>query len=133
MKLPVLILFFGGMSFAQTVPNIRDTQYCPNTPDGRPRIAPGKSAPGDMRKIVINAPGAVCNDGTPAVMYVRAARSGATEPDGPSANRWAIHLEGGGSCESFEDCGARWCGLGFYTAAKMSSTPAEKRLFGMDL
>ena len=58
-------------------------------------------------------------------MYVRPARVGATEPDGPSANRWLIHFEGGGSCTTFEECGVRWCGLGFYTAHQMSSTFEE--------
>lgn len=110
---------------AQIVPNIRDFPACPNYPSGRPPLAAPNVAAGSLRKVTINAPNAVCNDGSPAVMYVRAARSGASEPGGPSANRWEIHFEGGGSCESYEDCGLRWCGLGFYTAAQMSSGPAK--------
>src|SRR6185295_3315297 len=77
---------------------------------------------GDMRKVVINSPGAICNDGTPAVMFVRAARAGATEPDGPSANRWLIHFLGGSFCSSFEDCAARWCGIGRWKGTLMSTT-----------
>lgn len=117
-----LILCAASAAAQSTAPNILNTQLCPNTPDGRPRLAPAAPGTGDMRKITLNAPGAVCNDGTPAIMYVRAARPGATEPDGPSANRWVIHFEGGGSCTSYEDCIVRWCGLGFYTAHQMSST-----------
>lgn len=123
-----LIVLAACAMWAQTVPNIKDTQYCPNYPSGRPPLTAPSTAAGDLRKVVINAPNAVCNDGSPAVMYVRSARAGATEPDGSSANRWVIHFEGGGSCESFEDCGARWCGIGFYTAEKMSSTPARESI-----
>lgn len=119
-----LVIGFGlaGAAFGQLAPNIKDTRFCPNTPTGRPAVSLNDSGSGPMRRIVLNAPGAVCNDGTPALMYVRAARAGATEPDGPSANRWVIHFEGGGGCTTFEDCVARWCGVGFYTAHQMSST-----------
>ena len=55
-------------------------------------------------------------------MYVRPARVGAVEPDGPAANRWVIHFEGGGGCQTFESCAERWCGVGFYTAHQMSTT-----------
>lgn len=116
----------GVIAYGQAIPNIRETNYCPNYPSGRPPLTAPANATGELRKIVINAPGAVCNDGTPAVMYVRAARPGAVEPDGPAANRWVIHFEGGGSCETFEDCGVRWCGLGYYTAEKMSTSPARE-------
>lgn len=88
-------------------------------------VGPGckylRPANGDMRRVTLTAPNAVCNDGTQAVMYVRAAKAGAVEPDGPSANRWVIHFEGGG-CETYELCAVRWCALGFYSARQMSST-----------
>ncbi len=125
MKLLFFFLFIASFGMAQILPNIKDTTSCPNTPDGRPRLPLPTKTSGDLQKIVLNAPGAVCNDGTPAIMYVRPARVSATEPDGPSANRWLIHFEGGGSCTTFEECGVRWCGLGFYTAHQMSSTFEE--------
>ena len=125
MKSLFFSLFIASFGMAQILPNIKDTAYCPNTPDGRPRLPLPTKTSGDLQKIVLNAPGAVCNDGTPAIMYVRPARVGATEPDGPSANRWLIHFEGGGTCTTFEECGVRWCGLGFYTAHQMSSTFEE--------
>ncbi len=120
-----LILLTGGVVCGQTVPNIRETAYCPNYPSGKPPLTPPATTAGELRKVVLNAPGAVCNDGSPAIMYVRAARAGATELDGPSANRWVIHFEGGSGCDTFEDCGVRWCGIGFYTAEKMSTLPAR--------
>lgn len=117
-----LLIFFSAVLAAQTAPNIKDTTICANTRTGKPNLGPAGPGSGDMRKITINAPGAVCNDGTPAIMYVRAAAPGALEPDGPSANRWLIHFEGGGSCTTYEDCAERWCGVGYYTAHQMSST-----------
>ena len=70
---------------------------------------------------MINAPNAICNDGTAPEMYVRAARPGAAEPDGPSANRWLIHLLGGSHCTEFEDCAARWCGIGQWEGTLMTT------------
>src|SRR3954471_4212683 len=93
-----LVFVSFGAATAQNIPNVRETQSCPNYPSGRPPLTAPNVTSGELRKIVINSPGAVCNDGTPAVMYVRAAAPGASEPDGSSANRWVIHLEGGGSC-----------------------------------
>jgi uncharacterized protein (TIGR03437 family) len=123
MRLSLLLILGAVGAFSQTVPNIKDTALCTNTPNGKPRLTPGRTGSNlDMKRIVLNAPGAVCNDGTPAYMYVRAARAGAAEPDGPSANRWVIHFEGGGSCSSYEGCLERWCGVGFYTAHQMSTT-----------
>ncbi len=53
---------------------------------------------------------AVCNDGSPAVIYVRPAP--ANLPNGspnPLRNAWQIHLKGGGTCRSFAECQARFC------------------------
>lgn len=49
-------------------------------------------------------PDALCNDGTPAVLYYRPFRG-----DPANRTRWAITLRGGGSCSSPETCAARWC------------------------
>lgn len=54
-------------------------------------------------------------------MFVRAARAGAVEPDGPSTNRWIIHLNGGSHCSDFEECAARWCGIGQWEGTLMTS------------
>ncbi len=45
---------------------------------------------------------AVCNDGTAAVFYVRSAQRN------EDANRWQIHLQGGGSCKDGTSCAKRW-------------------------
>ncbi|MFK7837491.1 MAG: pectin acetylesterase-family hydrolase [Sulfitobacter sp.] len=55
-------------------------------------------------------PAAVCNDGSPAAMFVRPAP--ANLPNGqinPLRRMYHIHLKGGGSCRSFEECRRRWC------------------------
>lgn len=81
---------------------------------GRPPgtgVAPGN----DLHKVTLTDPDAICNDGTPAIMYIRAA-------NGPAAtNRWVIHMQAGGGCSSHDVCFDRWCGIGPYEAAKMSS------------
>ena len=81
----------------------------------------------DMQRYTLKAPEAVCNDGTPAVMYVR----GYT--DETLADVWSIHLQGGGSCQSYLGCASRWCGLGYYDSSKMSSRdlPLEIAGFGI--
>src|SRR5688500_17576817 len=49
-------------------------------------------------------PDAVCNDGSPGVMYVRAASA----PE--FATRWVFHFQGGGGCGAdFQTCKDRWC------------------------
>ena len=61
----------------------------------------------------VTLPSAVCNDGTPAAMYVRPAAD-------PTDTRWILYFEGGGSCGSTASCADRWCGED-YDATKMSS------------
>ncbi len=74
----------------------------------------------DLQKLTLDAPLARCNDGSPAIAYVRAASSEA------HTNRWVFHLQGGGGCASHDECEARWCGeQGLYDAAKMSSRWAK--------
>jgi len=57
-----------------------------------------------------------CNDGTPAVAYVR----GALDP--ARAGDWVVQLDGGAFCDGGDACAARWCGEGAYDAADMSSS-----------
>jgi len=79
-----------------------------------------------MRITLDDYPQALCNDGTPALLYVSPAPEGS-----PDADKWILWLEGGGSCHEGESCAARWCGeQGIYTAAKMSSTYAPDGIVG---
>ncbi len=60
-------------------------------------------------------PNAVCSDGSPGAFYIRPG-------SGAKANRWLIHLQGGGGCVDYGECVERWCGTqGVYSAAKMST------------
>jgi hypothetical protein len=45
--------------------------------------------------------GFVCNDGTPAVYFLRKSTD-------PKENRWILRFEGGGNCATFETCASRW-------------------------
>jgi len=117
----LFLMAVAATACAQTIPNIKDVVSCPNSPDGRQPYRVRQVTSGDLRKIVINAPGAVCNDGSLPIMYVRPARPGATEPDGPSANRWVIHFLGGSGCTEFEECATRWCGIGQWEGTLMTT------------
>lgn len=84
---------------------------CPDVVGG-PKVSPGT----DMHRVTLNGLGH-CNDGTPPVMFVRAATDPAHTDD------WVVHFEGGGLCRDYEECAARWCGEGpIYDAGNMSST-----------
>jgi hypothetical protein len=74
-------------------------------------VTPGE----DLWRVALDDPAAVCNDGTPAVMYIRPASSPEFEDD------WVFYLQGGSACTDLETCAVRWCGTGQYTKAKMSS------------
>ena len=113
-------LFTAVCGAAQAVPNVRELS-CPNTPDGRQPYRVNTATGGDLRRVVLTGATAICNDGSPAEMYVRAARAGANEPDGPSANRWVIHFRGGSHCSTFEDCATRWCGIGAWEGTLMTT------------
>jgi hypothetical protein len=86
--------------------------HCPGGKPPDTGVAPGN----DLHKLTLSSyPNALCSDGTPAIMYVRKA-------SGPAAtNKWVIHMQAGGSCSNYEVCLQRWCGIGSYDAAKMSS------------
>ena len=63
------------------------------------------AAGNDLFKVQVqdpNHPNAICNDGSPAIMYVRRAANV------QNLNKWVIHLKGGGSCKTYQDCLDRW-------------------------
>lgn len=71
-------------------------------------------------------PQARCNDGSPAVMYIRPAN--ALNPQIPASRNWLIFFDGGGACNDADACLlTRWCSGAapnaepFDRAAKMSS------------
>lgn len=70
----------------------------------------------DLWKVTLTDPAAVCNDGSPGVMYIRPAA------DPKVADQWVFYLQGGSTCQDLESCAVRWCGTEKYTKAKMSST-----------
>jgi len=78
----------------------------------------------ELHRVRLTDPLAVCNDGSPAVLFVRPAPL-ETSPGtiNPRRNEWIIWLEGGGLCRDPGECADRWCDLqaGPYDARKMSS------------
>ena len=73
----------------------------------------------DLSKLTLTQSNAVCNDGTPAVMYVRKA----SEP--VLANTWLIFFQGGSHCRG-ADCAQRWCD----SKARMTSSLAPDAIAG---
>ena len=49
-------------------------------------------------------PGALCNDGSPAILYFRPGR-------GAGLGHWLIELEGGGGCRTAQECADRYCSV----------------------
>lgn len=97
-------------------PNISDVLGdCGGVPDDE---YPNSLKPGSgLHKVTLEALRAVCNDGTPAVIYVRAA-----PPESANASKWVIYLQGGGGCTTPRGCAERWCSRNTnYDASKMSS------------
>ncbi|MBM3767505.1 MAG: hypothetical protein FJW32_19105 [Acidobacteria bacterium] len=116
--------------------SLSELNFCP-TPTGRPaRVSAPDFYPShvprgtDLVKVTLNAPEAVCNDGSPAIMYVRRAAAGARDSMGPVDNKWIIHNQEGGACNDYAQCLERWCGTGFYDASKMSSKYAPATMGG---
>ncbi len=108
----------GGAGGSSSVP-LLNAALDGKCPGGKP---PGTGVPpgNDLHKVTLDEyPDAVCNDGSPGILYVRAASLPAAK------NSWVIHLQAGGSCSSWEECRNRWCAFQSpYDAAKMSSTYA---------
>ena len=103
-------------SCADDAPNLRHVLGdCGGLPS---ESHPNSLKPGtDLHKVTLDVSGAVCNDGSPPVYYIKAAPDGSDDAD-----KWGVHLQGGGSCSSYEECRDRWCSNGTsYDAAKMSS------------
>lgn len=113
----------GGGASVPLIDEVWTTASCPanSQPPGN-GVSPGS----DLHKVTLDAyPAALCNDGSPAIMYVRRAVDSAAEGD------WVIHLQAGGSCGSWESCRDRWCGVARpYDAAKMSSRFAPEAMQG---
>lgn len=101
---------------ADAVPMLDEALPCSPTPDT------GVAEGDDLVRVTLSDPRAVCNDGTPAVMYVRRAAS----PD--QEDRWVFHLQGGGACGG-PDCAARWCGRN----SKMTTAGAPSSMGGVGL
>ena len=104
--------------------------------------------PGDVGTPLLRAtladPDAVCNDGTPAVMYIRPAYTDLTDywdngsavAPNPLAERWIIWLQGGGGCLDEESCLERWCsasGSATDHAGNMSTLGAYDAIHGTGL
>jgi len=81
-------------------PLIQDANLC-EEPTPNLAVSPGT----DLLKVTLDDPDAVCNDGSPAVIYIRPAPAGSADAD-----RWVAWLEPGGGCNSATACRQRWCG-----------------------
>lgn len=93
-----------------------DAEFADDPCIGGTAPRPGLPAGTALHRIKLTAPDAVCNDGSPAVMYVRAAATMAT------THNWVFHFQGGGGCGAdYDQCRERWCGIGSYNGSKMSS------------
>ena len=104
---------------AQTLPSLGEAF-------GRPIPGAGGVAGGtDLMRLEIPGtryPQAHCADGSPAVYYVRSAAAA------EHRQRWVIYLQGGGSCDSGQDCHDRWIGQdGNFGGNKLTSRLAPER------
>ena len=118
---------------ALAAPNIRAAALCAEPADDyHPWHINEASNDPDLNLLIKTVdgsdhPSAVCNDGTPAVYYVRAG-------SGMGANRWMIHLQGGGGCGNPDECYERWCSIGTsYDQSKMSTAWAPPAMAGTGL
>jgi hypothetical protein len=66
----------------------------------------GAGAVRPLQKVELTGPDSLCNDGSPAVAYVRPAPS-----NSPNADKWIVLLQGGSSCADANDCLSRFCTL----------------------
>ena len=92
---------------------------------GKPGEAGGIAPGTDLYRINLDLtkfPGAICNDGTGGIFYVR--RYSNTD----NRNKWVIYLQGGGDCGSGQACAQRWCSIETnFGANKMSSSFAPDK------
>lgn len=91
----------GGTAGDGGVATIRDALNC-----GTPLSVTGQGQAGELQLSEVNTaqfPDALCNDGTPPIIYFRPHRTPA------AATKWVISLRGGGTCASAASCAARWC------------------------
>ncbi len=113
--LPVFFWSTPGPAYSGNNGTIAQVLKC-----GSPGTAGGLAAGMELQRYDLDLtrfPLAVCNDGTPAVMYFRP-YSGAA-----NRNRWLIQLQGGGLCSTPDSCAMRWCAEGTnFGNKKMSST-----------
>ena len=113
----------------ETVPLIGEVLDC-GVFDETGSIPPGTSAT-PLIGVTLDTtqfPDALCNDGSPAIMYVRPAETAA------GASRWVLQLVGGGGCSSPDICAQRWCGVGTsLSGTQMSSTNAPNQTNGLGI
>lgn len=86
----------GPGSVAGAPPVHEVLEHCPA------QVAPAPEPGANLHRVTLADPVARCNDGSPAVMFVARAATGDT-------GQWLLFLKGGGKCESYESCAARWC------------------------
>jgi hypothetical protein len=98
-------------------------------PAGSKMPGTGVTPGSDLHRVTLSDyPDAKCNDGSPAIMYVRRASVPAAE------SSWIVFLQFGGSCQSWEVCRDRWCSYNTtYDAAKMSTRFAPETSAGRGL
>ncbi|MEM7126609.1 MAG: pectin acetylesterase-family hydrolase [Chloroflexota bacterium] len=85
-----------------------------------------RNSPSNLYRIDVNTSiytKAVYNDGTSAIIYVRRALTNSV-----NADKWHIHLQGGGSCGNGTSCARRWLSSRTnFGAGKMSNRFAPRR------
>ena len=110
----------------QQVQNIAQTLPC-----GKVGETEGVSPGADLFRVDLDVrefPNAVCNDGTPATMFVRRFTRKKDK------NKWVIFLLGGGNCENVLDCAQRWCSIDTgYGANKMSTAYLNQQGAGQSI
>ena len=104
----------------------------------------GPATPGaPLLRHTLSGADALCNDGTPAVIYIRPAQATFNgywdnpeypQRPNPPSDRWIIWLLGGGGCREEDGCFDRWCSApgtrAFDSAGKMSSLGAPGAIRG---
>ena len=115
----------GGGDVDGGVPaDIRQALAC-----GTPTGVVGMGAAGELQQYEVDQsvfPDALCNDGTPPVIYYRPWRGAAS-----NQNKWVISLRGGGGCGSPASCAARWCSCATATRCPFASATTNFTLDNM--